>query len=141
ICGWFSSESSDSRSRSSRLARLYVANLRAKPIVSASRLKPRRSWWTSAAGHGGIDEAGFERLMRFPQLAVVDLLDRIPHRRVAAALHPVGAEVPVVDEAHLRRKPGVYVHAVGDVADRDVLLTHTWEQRHPHRARNLPMQR
>ena len=39
-----------------------------------------------------------------------------------AARRPVGPEVPVVDLAHLRRQPGVDVHAVGDVADRHVDL-------------------
>ena len=38
-----------------------------------------------------------------------------------AALRPVGAEMPVVDLAHLRREPRLDVHAVGDVADRHVL--------------------
>ena len=79
--------------------------------------------------------------MRLPQLAVVDVLDRVPERGVAAALHPVGAEVAVVDEAHLRREPGVDVHAVGDVADGNVLLAHAREERHPHRARDVTVQR
>ena len=35
-----------------------------------------------------LDQAGLERLMRLPQFAVVDFLDRVPERRVAAVAPP-----------------------------------------------------
>jgi hypothetical protein len=55
--------------------------------------------------------------MRFPQLAVVDVLDAFPDARFAAVLVPAGAQMAVVEPEHLRRQPGGHVHAVGDVAD------------------------
>ena len=115
-------------------------------MVSASRFSARLQLrddggrFTAALGlqhHTAprhVDEARLERLMRLPQFAVVDVLDRVPERGIAAALHPVGAQVTVVDETHLRREPGVDVHAVGDVADRNVLLAHARKERRPHRA-------
>ena len=52
-----------------------------------------------------VDQPRLERLMRLPQLAIVDVLDRLPEIRLRAARRPVGAEVPLVDLAHLRRQP------------------------------------
>ena len=89
----------------------------------------------------GVDELHLQRLVRFPQLAVVDGVDAIPERGVARARGPVGAEVAVVDLAHLRREPGRHVDAVGDVADRHAIFAAIGIKRAPHRARDLAVQR
>ena len=81
-----------------------------------------------------VDQPGLQRLVRLPQLAVVDVLDGAPEIRLRAARRPVRAEVPLVDLAHLRRQPGVDVHTVGDVADRHLVFAEAGVQRHPHPA-------
>ena len=72
---------------------------------------------------GDIDEPRLERLMRFPDFTVVDVLDGFPGRGVAGSGAPVRAQMPVVQHPHLRREPGRDVDAIRDVADRDVLFT------------------
>ena len=64
-----------------------------------------------------------------------------PRSRASAARRPVGAEMPLVHLAHLRREPGLHVDAVGDVADRHVILAQAGIERHPHRARYVSVQR
>ena len=93
-----------------------------------------------AAAHG-VDELHLQRLVRFPQLAIVDGVDAIPERGVAGARGPVGTEVAVVDLAHLRREPGRHVDAVGDVADRHAVFAAIGIQGAPHRARHFAVQR
>ena len=102
---------------------------------------PRRSACCDRAPPGELDEPGLERLVRLPQLAVVDAVDRFPEARLARACRPVRAEMAVVDLPHLRREPGLHVHAVGDVADRDMVFAAAGEERRPHRARHLAVQR
>ncbi len=87
------------------------------------------------------DELRLQRLVRLPQLPVVDLIDPFPQPRLAATCDPVGTQMPVVQLLHLRCQPGLHVNAVGDVADRHVLLAKSRIQRRPHRARHLAMER
>ncbi len=93
-----------------------------------------------AAPHG-LDELHLQGLVRFPQLAVVDVVDAIPQRGVARARGPVRPEMAVVDLPHLGRQPRRHVHAVGDVADRHAILAAFGIERTPHRARDLAVER
>ena len=58
------------------------------------------AYWTARRRAVSISCA-LERLVRLPQLAVVDRVDRFPEAGLAAAHRPVRAEVAVVDLAHL----------------------------------------
>jgi hypothetical protein len=129
-----------------------VAKRRAKPIVSASGLSAaaqRREHGRRftpplrLADHAPsreVDQACLECLMRLPQLPIVDAVDGVPDARVTDTIGPVNAEMARVDLAHLRRKPGRDVHAVGDVANRHVVIAQRRIERHPHRARDTAMQ-
>ena len=88
-----------------------------------------------------LDELRFQRLMRFPELTVVDGVDAIPEVRRAGPLRPVRPQVTVVHLAHLGREPCLHVHAVGDVADRHAIVAARAEERLPHRARDVSVQR
>src|SRR5258708_14830795 len=79
--------------------------------------------------------------MRFPKLAVVNALNALPNLRLAAALVPPGAEMPVIKAKHLRSKPGGNVDPIGDVADGNVVFRFSPKQSRPHRAGYLAMQR
>ena len=56
------------------------------------------------------------------------------------ALGPVGAQVAVEEQVHLRGDPALHVDAVGDVADRHVLLGRVGEERLPHPPRDRAVQ-
>ena len=71
-------------------------------------------------------------VMRFPQLARIDVVDRLPHFRLAHAVHPVGGKVAVVELLHLPGQPALDVDAVGDVADGDFLLDAPRPEVGPH---------
>ena len=88
-----------------------------------------------------IDQARLQGLMCLPQLAVIDALDVVPALRLGATVGPVGAQVAVVNLVHLRRQPGLHVHAVGDVTDRHAFLGHARVQAGPHGARDVTVQR
>ena len=78
--------------------------------------------------------------MRFPQLAGVDLVNRLPHVGLAHAVHPVGREIAVVELLHLPRQPALNVHAVGDMSDGDFLFHPPRPQVCPHPPRHVPVQ-
>ena len=88
-----------------------------------------------------FDEPGLQRLARLPQLAVVDAVDGVPRGGLGAPLGPVRAEMAVVELVHLLREPRADVNAVGDVADRHLFLGSSREERRPHGARDLAVQR
>ena len=64
----------------------------------------------------------FQAEMRFPEFAVVHVLDPFPDAGFAAVLVPAGSQMAVVETKHLRRQPGGDVHAVGDVSDGNFVL-------------------
>jgi len=72
-------------------------------------------------------------LVRLPQLPVVDAIDDLPEI-LRALLEPARAEMPLVDETHLRCQPAVHVDAVGNVADRHQMLRRGGKERPPHAA-------
>lgn len=88
-----------------------------------------------------LDELHLQRLVRLPELAVVDRVDAIPERGIARARGPVGTEVAVVHLAHLGRQPCRHVDPVGDVADRDAVFAAIRVERAPHRTGDLAVQR
>ena len=130
-----------SRSRSSRVARLYVAKRRAKPMVRASGSSTSSARVDFATGKRRGAEAGPAggageghqplpaALVGAPQLLGGDASPPAVHSsRVGMLLAPLRAQVAVVELVHLVRDPGAEVHAVGDVS--------RWESRPPgHPAR------
>ena len=124
-------ESDRQRVHAQRPPQLSDEFRRLLPLLGALHRPPPRD----------VDQLHLQRLMRLPQLAVVDVVDRFPEARLAAASRPVGAQMPVVELVHLRREPGVGVNAVGDVADRHAIFADASKQRRPHRARDLGVQR
>ena len=88
-----------------------------------------------------VDQPGFQDLLRLPQLGVLNRLDPFPSFGKPLALGPVGPQVPVEEQVHLRRDPALDVNPVGDVADRDVLLGRVDEERLPHPSRDRAVQR
>ena len=78
--------------------------------------------------------------MRFPKLAGIDLVDRLPDFRLAHPLHPVGGEIAVVKLLHLPRQPALDMHAVGDVADGNFLFHAPRPEVRPHPPRNMAVQ-
>src|SRR6267142_2576957 len=73
--------------------------------------------------------------MRFPQLAVVDVLNPLPNLSLAAMLVPSSPEVAVIEAKHLWRKPRGDMHAIRDVPDGNCFFRLTRIQSRPHRAR------
>ena len=69
-----------------------------------------------------VDQPGLQDLLDLPQLGVLDRLDAPPGLGPDHPHGPVQAEVAVVQVLHLRGQPAEDVHAVGDVADRHLLL-------------------
>ena len=69
-----------------------------------------------------VQQPRFQVEMRFPEFAVVHVLDALPDFGLAAVLLPAGSEMTVVETKHLRRQPGRNVHAVGDVPDGNFVL-------------------
>ena len=78
--------------------------------------------------------------MRFPEFAVIDVLDSLPHAQFAAALLPARTEMPVVEPGHLRREPCRDVNAVCDVTDRHGVFASVRIEARPHRPRYLTVQ-
>src|SRR4029453_4080533 len=68
---------------------------RGRRFVPALRLHHR-----ATTRHG--DQLRPQCLVRLPELAVVNVVNRIPEPRVATKRQPVGAEVAVVQLFHLR---------------------------------------
>ena len=85
-------------------------------------------------------EQVLQGVMRFPQLAGVDLVNRLPHVGLAHAVHPVGREIAVVELLHLPGQPALNVHAVGDVSDGDFLFHPPRPEVRPHPPRHVPVQ-
>src|ERR1700682_1106660 len=85
------------------------------------------------------DQLNLERLMGFPQLPIVHAIDAFPKPGAATALRPVGSEVPVVDLAHLGRKPSGHMNTISNMADRHILFGVAREEWRPHGARHLAM--
>ena len=81
-----------------------------------------------------------QRLARRPQLLVRDLEDARPERRVVVAIAPAGVEVVVEQPRHLGRHPRRHVDAVGDRADRPLVVRDARPERRPHLARDLAVQ-
>ena len=79
--------------------------------------------------------------MRFPQLAIVDVLNPLPNLRLAAMLVPASPEVAVIEAKHLWRQPRGDMHAIRDVPDWDRFFRLTRIQSRPHRARYFAMKR
>ena len=80
------------------------------------------------------DQPALERLVRFPQFARRELLDRRPHFGFAGAQIPVERQHAVVQRADLRRQPGRHVNAVRDVPDRDFFFAAPRPEIGPHPA-------
>ncbi len=130
-----------------------MAKRRANPMVSASGLKhpaqPLQHFGRFAAPLGLLDhplpheiqQPGLQVQVRFPEFAIVDVFDSFPDARFAAVLLPAGPEMAVVKAEHLRRQPGRHVHAVGDVADRNLVFRLARIQPRPHCARDFAVQR
>src|SRR6266566_5661585 len=85
------------------------------------------------------DQLDLERLMGFPQLAIVHAIDAFPKPVAACARRPVGSEVPVVNLTHLGRKPGRHMNTISNMADRHIFLGVSGEKWRPHGARHLAM--
>ena len=75
--------------------------------MNVRRLASRARRAATARRRAKSISCALERLMRLPQLAVVDVVDRLPEAGLAAARRPVGPEMAVVDLVHLRRQPGL----------------------------------
>ena len=87
-----------------------------------------------------VDQPGLENLLGFPELGVVDGLDAFPRLGEPLVPGPVHTQMAIEQEGHLGRHPGLDVHAVGDVADRHVLLGEVRVQRLPHSPRDHAVQ-
>ena len=87
------------------------------------------------------DQRRLEHAVRLPQLGVGDAVDARPHARIGEVLAPVGAHVLRVEILHRRREPGADVDAVGDVADRHLVLAVVRPEHLPRLARDAPVQR
>ncbi len=96
---------------------------------------------TGTATAGEVEQPRFQRLVCLPQLAVVNAGDARPHLGLATALHPVGAEVPIVEDVHRGRQPGRGVDAVGDVTDGHLVFGATRPEARPHGPADAPVQR
>ena len=79
--------------------------------------------------------------MRLPEFAIVDVFDAFPDLRFAAVLVPAGAKMAVVEPEHLRREPGGNMHAIGDVADGNVVFGAAGIKAGPHGSGDFAMQR
>ena len=77
--------------------------------------------------------------MGFPQLSIVHAIDAFPKPVAAGALWPVGSEVPVVNLAHLGRKPGGHMNTIRNMTNGHILFRVSGEERRPHGARHLAM--
>ena len=62
---------------------------------------PRGGRVLHRAAARGLDQLRLQRLVRLPQLAVVDAVDRLPEARCRGTRGPVRTEVAVVHLAHL----------------------------------------
>ena len=128
--------------------RLYVARRRANPIVSACSSNVLRGHLgvlaRVAAGHAVVhaalaDEAspaGGAARCAPPTGRRRGCRRSRRTRRVVGAQRPADAEVPVEQAAHRRADPRRHVHAVGDVADRDVVDVAVGPHAVPHPARD-----
>ena len=79
-------------------------------------------------------------VVRFPELARIDVVDALPDLRIAEPGRPAGLEVAVVKLHHLVGQPGGDVDAVGDVADGDLLLGPPRPEMGPHPPRDVAVQ-
>ena len=79
--------------------------------------------------------------MRFPEFAVIDVVDAFPNFRFGSVLLPAGSEMAIVKTRHLRREPRRHMHAVRNMADRHAIFVFARVQAAPHRARYFAMQR
>ena len=66
-----------------------------------------------------LHELGTQRVAHRPQLLIGDVVDAAPGVRIGGARLPSRAEISIEQVAHPRDCPCRYVHAVGDVSDRD----------------------
>ena len=79
-------------------------------------------------------------LVRSPQFLGRNALHPLPQFRIG--VHPpVRPQIPVIQLVHLERDPGAEMHAVGDVADGNLILRDTRPDGLPHSPGDLPVQR
>src|SRR5262245_13408604 len=79
----------------------------------------------------------FQRVVRFPQLARIDVVDVLPDFGLAHAENPLRGKVPVVELQHLLGEPAWNVYAVGDVADGNFFFDSPRPERGPHATRDM----
>ena len=91
----------------------------------------------AAAGEG--EQPRLEHLVDLPELGVAHAVDARPEVGVGDAVEPAGAQVLEQQRVHVRRHPGAHVDAVGDVADRHLLLGPARVEPLPHLARDAAM--
>jgi len=65
------------------------------------------------------DQEVLQRVVRFPQLARIDVVDVLPNVGLTHFVDPIGREMPVIELHHLLSEPGRNMHAVRDMADRN----------------------
>ena len=94
--------------------------------------------------HAAADERQqqvLQRVVRFPQLARVDVVDVLPDFRLAHPLQPIDRKIAVVKLLHLPGQPTGHVHAVGDVADGNFFFDAPRPEMGPHPAADVAVQR
>src|SRR5690606_35825011 len=95
---------------------------------------------TQATPHE-LEQAALEGMMRFPKLSRVDLVDLLPHRRVAHAVAPGVSQAAVVELLHGGADPTWDVHPIGNVTDGELFFQPPGPRVGPHPPRDVTMKR
>src|SRR6185369_4721648 len=75
-----------------------------------------------------INKTRLQVEVRLPKLAVINAVNTLPGRGLAATLMPVGPEMTIVEAKHLRSDPSRHVDAVSNVPDGDFIFSFSWIQ-------------
>ena len=93
----------------------------------------------NTASHEGKEQI-LQSIVRFPELARIDLVDVLPYIGLSHLRLPVRWEMSIVKLLHLPCEPAFDVNTVGDMTDWNVSLFTMWPKTLPHASRNVSVQ-